>query len=60
MKIGDKVKMVNCAEARMNPDKLWTVASDSWEICGTMCVLLEGKRGGFAVNCLEVVESEGK
>lgn len=58
MKIGDKVIMVNCAEARLYPNKIWTVSSDPWEICGTMCVLLEGKRGGFSVECLKSVESE--
>jgi len=60
MKIGDKVEIVNCAEAETYAGKVWTVRSDSWEISGTMCVLLEGKRGGFAVNCLKVVESEDK
>ena len=59
MKIGDKVKMVNCREARENPDKIWTVRSEPWEVCGNMCVLLEGKSGGFAVECLEKIESEG-
>lgn len=60
MKKGDKVIMVNCAEARMNPDKIWIVNSEPWDICGAMCVLLEGKRGGFSVDCLKIVESEGK
>lgn len=59
MKIGDKVKMVNCIEAEENPDKIWTVRSEPWNVCGTMCVLLEGKSGGFAVECLEKIESEG-
>ena len=58
MKIGEKVKMVNCAEARMNPDKIWVVKSEPWEISGTKCVLLEGKRGGFDVGCLVKIESE--
>ena len=53
MKIGDKVKMVNCEEARENPDKIWTVRSEPWEVCGSVCVLLEGKSCGFAVECLE-------
>ena len=58
MKIGDKVIMVNCAEAREYPNKIWIVRSEPWEICGTMCVLLEGKRGGFSVDCLKLLESE--
>lgn len=58
MEIGTKVKMVNCKEARMYPNKTWTVSSDQWEVSGTVCVLLEGKRGGFDVNCLQIVESE--
>ena len=47
MKIGDRVKMVNCREARENPDKIWTVRSEPWEVCGNMCVLLKGKSGGL-------------
>jgi len=60
MKTGTKVKMVNCAEARKYPDKIWTTRSEPWEMCGTMVVLLEGKSGGFAVDCLEVVDVSDK
>ena len=58
MKIGDKVKMVNCIEAEENPDKIWTVRSEPWDVCGSMCVFLEGKSGGFAVECLEIIKRE--
>lgn len=58
LQIGDKVKMVNCAEARLDKykDKVFTVRSDPWDLCGTEVVLLEGKAGGFDTNCLMKVE----
>lgn len=56
LKPGDDVKMVNCYEARKNPDKVWKVKSEPWEMCGTEVVLLEGKSGGFDTSCLEKVE----
>ena len=56
MKIGTKVKMVNCFEAEIYGDRVWITRSEPWEVCGTMVVALEGKAGGFAVECLEVVE----
>lgn len=56
IKIGTKVKMINCLEAETHQDKIWTVRSEPWNLCGTMVVKLEGKAGGFAVDCLEIVE----
>lgn len=56
MKVGTKVKMVNCSEADKYPDKIWETRSEPWEVCGEMVVLLKGKAGGFSVNCLKVVE----
>lgn len=57
MKPGDKAVMVNCAEARSNKGRVWTVKSEPWALGdGTKVVKLEGKSGGFAVNCLYVVE----
>lgn len=58
LKIGDKVKMVNCYEAKENPHKIWVVRSEPWEMCGSTVILLEGKRGGFDVKCLEIVEQK--
>ncbi len=59
MKIGTKVKMINCYEATKNPDKVWVTRSEPWELGhGEEVVLLKGKSGGFSVNCL--VESEKK
>ncbi len=54
---GDKVKMVNCCEARdqENADKVWVVRSEPWNLCGSEAVLLEGKAGGFATKYLERV-----
>lgn len=56
MKIGDKVKMVNCLEADKHPGKVWAVRSNPWDLCGSQVVLLEGLSGGFAVDCLEPTE----
>ena len=57
MKIGTKVVMVNCYEARKYPDKVWVTRSEPWELGdGTKVVLLEGKSGGFSVDYLEIVK----
>lgn len=56
LKPGDKVKMVNCLESESYPDKVWTVASEPWTVCGTEVVKLEGKAGGFATEFLEKVK----
>lgn len=54
-KVGDKVKMVNCLEADRYADKVWTVASAPWEVCGCRVVKLDGYRGGFDVTKLRRV-----
>lgn len=56
LKPGDKVVMHTCLEAEGNEDKVWTVRSDPWDVCGSEVVLLEGKRGGFATEYLKKVE----
>ena len=55
-KVGDKVKMVNCYEARRkeNKEKIWTIASEPWNLCGSEVVKLEGKAGGFATEFLRL------
>ncbi|WP_226035704.1 hypothetical protein [Aquibacillus saliphilus] len=59
MKIGTKVKMVNCYEANVNPDKVWVTRSEPWELChGESVVLLKGKSGGFSTTCLEEVKGD--
>lgn len=56
LKIGDKVKMnSNYYVSEENREKVWTVASEPWECCGTMVVKLEGKAGGYAVDGLDLV-----
>ncbi len=55
--IGTKVRMVNCYEARKYGDKVWTTRSESWEMCGSQMVLLEGKSGVFDTSFLEVVNN---
>lgn len=55
---GDKVKMVNCYEAEKYKDKIWTVRSEEWTLAsGVTLVKLEGKAGGFDVDCLELVST---
>lgn len=57
LKIGDKVVMVNCFVARKNEGVEWTVRSDPWELGhGEEVVLLEGRSGGFATDCLRKVD----
>jgi hypothetical protein len=56
MKIGTKVKMVNCYEAEKYKDSVWTTRSEPWEIGGgEVLVLLDGYSGGFALRCLQEV-----
>lgn len=57
MKIGTKVKMINCLEAEAYRNKVWTVSSEPWDLCGTTVVKLEGFSGGFAVDFLEEVNN---
>lgn len=56
LKPGDKVVMHSCYEARKYGDKVWTVRSDPWDLCGSEVVLLEGKSGGFSTEFLRRVE----
>jgi hypothetical protein len=55
--VGTKVRMVNCLEAE-NPkyQHEWVTASEPWEASGSRLVLLEGFRGGFSIDKLELVE----
>ena len=57
MKIGDKVIMNDKYRiADKNKGVIFTVRSEPFDICGTECVLLEGYRGGYAMDGLTVVE----
>lgn len=57
MKIGDKVIMNDKYRvSEKNKGKVFTVRSEPWDLCGTVCVLLEDYRGGYAVDGLTVVE----
>lgn len=53
IKIGAKVRMVNCMEAEKYGDKVWEIRSEPWQCCGSTIVLLKGKSGGFDISCLE-------
>lgn len=57
MKIGDKVVMNDKYRvSEKNRGRVWMVRSEPWECCGTSVVLLEGFRGGYAVDGLDIVE----
>jgi len=56
MKIGTKVKMVNCLEAEKYKDRVWVTRSEPWKVGGNWVVLLDGYSGCFAVEFLEVVK----
>jgi hypothetical protein len=57
--IGTKVRMIDCLEAE-NPKYQhdWVTTSEPWEASGSLLVLLEGFRGGFSVEKLELVKEE--
>ena len=58
LNIGDKVKMNGkYYVSEKNKEKIWTVQSEPWEVCGTVVVKLEGKSGGYAVDGLDLVEA---
>lgn len=57
IEVGKKVKMNDkYYVSEKNRDKIFTVTSETWNICGTDVVLLEGYRGGYAVDGLTEVE----
>ncbi len=58
LKPGDKVVMHTCLESKSGKykDKIWTVTSEPWDLCGSEVVLLGGFRGGFATEFLKKVE----
>jgi hypothetical protein len=56
MNIGDRVVMNDKYKvAETNKGKVFAVRSEPWDLCGTKCVLLEGYRGGYAVDGLTLV-----
>lgn len=56
LKKGDKVVMFGCLEAHGREDKVWTCKTDSYEMCGTEVVMLEGYSGSFDTYFLKKVE----
>lgn len=60
LKPGDKVIMHTCYEASMEKykDKVWTVDSEPWDLCGSEVVMLGGYRGGFATEYLRKVNQD--
>lgn len=57
LKPGDTVVIVDCFEADKYKGRVWAVRSEPWIMCGEEVILLEGKSGGFATNCLRRVVS---
>lgn len=59
LKPGDKVKMNGRRKMRKGEeDKIWTVSNFPWELGGVLLVSLKGRRGGYAVDGLDLVERE--
>ena len=62
IKVGDKVVMnENYIVPEKNKGKVFTVSSNPKMICGTMCVWLEGYKGCYAIdglNILNVIEQD--
>ena len=57
LKIGDKVKMnSNYRVSEEKREKVWTVRSAPWMVCGQLVVKLEGMAGAYAVDGLDLVE----
>lgn len=57
LKIGDKVIMNDKYRvAEKNKGVVFTVRSEPWNCCGTMVVLLDNYRGGYAVDGLTLAE----
>ena len=56
---GDKVVMHTCYEAELEKykNKVWTVTSNPWDLCGSEVVNLEGFSGGFATEYLKKADA---
>ncbi|MBP3888198.1 MAG: hypothetical protein J6F30_11255 [Cellulosilyticum sp.] len=57
IKVGDKVIMnSNYYVSDKNKGVEWVVKSESFNVCGTKCVMLEGYSGGYALDGLTKVK----
>ena len=57
IEVGSKVKMNDKYRvSAKNKDKVFTVASEPWNLCGTTVVKLEGVAGGYALDGLDEVQ----
>ena len=57
LKVGSKVVMnENYYVSDKNRGKIFIVNSEPFNICGTMCVILEDYSGGYALDGLREVE----
>jgi hypothetical protein len=59
LKPGDRVVMHTCSESTLEKykDKVFTVMSEPWDLCGSEVVMLDGGvRGGFATEYLRKVQ----
>ena len=59
MKVGDKVVMNSKYRvSESNKRKIFTVRTEPQEVCGTMSVWLEGFKGCYAVDGLDLVKED--
>lgn len=59
--MGSKVMLNDKGRHKVSKEdegKVFEVRSNPFEICGTKCVLLKGKRGDYAIDALIEVEKE--
>ncbi|MGI5959000.1 MAG: hypothetical protein ACOX60_06265 [Massiliimalia sp.] len=57
LKPGDKVKMNNrYYVSEENKNKVWTVISEPWTVCGIVVVRLQGRSACYAADGLDIVE----
>jgi hypothetical protein len=54
-RIGQSVKMINCPDAEITPDKIWTIRTDPYHFDGKWRVLLNDWVGSFSVSNLVAV-----
>lgn len=58
IKVGSKVRMNDKYRvSEKNKDKVFTVISEPWNLCGTTVVKLEGVAGGYALDGLDEAEN---
>lgn len=54
-RVGQYVKMINCPDAVLTPDRLWTIRTEPFWFDGQWRVLLSGWIGSFPVENIAAV-----